>query len=79
LHKVATSLRAAGVSTEVYPEAKKVSAQFGYAEKKAIPFALSLDEEALGRGIFPLRNLADRVTKDYDSLDAVVAYLRSIE
>jgi histidyl-tRNA synthetase len=79
LHKIATSLRVGGVSTEVYPEAKKVSAQYGYAEKKAIPFALSLDEEALGKGIFPLRNLADRATTDYNSLEALVAYLGSIE
>lgn len=79
LHKIATSLRAAGVATEVYPEAKKASAQYGYAEKKAIPFALALDEDSLSRGTFPLRNLAERITTEYDSLEAVVAHLGRTE
>ncbi|MFW6368279.1 MAG: histidine--tRNA ligase [Spirochaetota bacterium] len=50
-HRLARDLRAAGFSTEVYPEAKKLGQQFTYAEKKGIPIAVICgpDEKEAGR------------------------------
>ena len=79
LHAVAARLRRAGIQAEVYPEAKKILAQYAYAEKKGIPHALLLDEKALSENRFPLRELSKRVTTDFAGFDALVSFLGNIE
>jgi len=75
LHSVAARLRGRGISAEVFPEARKLLAQYGYAEKKSIPFALLLDESSISQGSFPLRDLAKRSTVSFESFDQLAAYL----
>lgn len=50
---VATSLRKAGIATEVFLECKKLPPQFKYAESKDIPYVLFLKDE----GGFQLKNI----------------------
>lgn len=69
----AAALRRMGVATEVFPEAKKPGAQYGYAEKKGIPYALVLDEAALMRGVWPLKDMSDRSTREFSSVEALAA------
>jgi len=75
LHSTAALLRKDGVSAEVFPEAKKIMSQYGYAEKKGIPFALLLDEASVSNGKFPLRDLARRSTVDFSSFKDLVEFL----
>ncbi|MFA5852238.1 MAG: histidine--tRNA ligase [Spirochaetales bacterium] len=75
LHSIAAKLRNLGVSVEVYPEPKKLVAQYGYAEKKGIPYALLLDESSLSASRYPLRDLARRSTIDFSSFEELVAFL----
>ena len=75
LHAAAANLRNRGVSAEVFPESKKLLAQYGYAEKKGIPYALLLDESSLASGHYPLRDLARRSTIDFSSFEKLVAFL----
>jgi histidyl-tRNA synthetase len=77
LHAAASRLRAGGVSAEVFPEARKLMAQYGYAEKKGIPYALLLDEASLAEGSYPLRDLARRTTTAFANFDDLAAFLGS--
>jgi histidyl-tRNA synthetase len=75
LHAAASGLRERGISAEVFPEPKKLMAQYGYAEKKGIPYALLLDEASLTAGSFPLRDLAQRSTSTFASIDDLAAFI----
>ena len=75
LHAVASKLRSQGISAEVFPETKKLIAQYGYAEKKGIPYAILLDESSQSAGSYPLRDLARRSTVAFTSFDELVAFL----
>ncbi len=56
---LASSLRAAGISTEVYPDiTKKIVKQFEYANKKQIPFVVVVGEEEMQRGQVNLKNMS---------------------
>ncbi|HPS15188.1 MAG TPA: His/Gly/Thr/Pro-type tRNA ligase C-terminal domain-containing protein, partial [Spirochaetales bacterium] len=83
LHKEAHRLRQEGISCEVFPEAKKLPQQYSYAEKKNIPFALLFQnmqgyqeiEPHLSK--FPLRDLKERQTQEFDSFEKLVLFLRN--
>jgi histidyl-tRNA synthetase len=76
-HATASKLRAEGVAAEVFPEAKKLLTQYGYAEKKGIPYALLLDEASVAAGQYPLRDLAKRSTTIFTSFEELAAFLGS--
>ena len=59
-HGFARDLRAAGLSVEVYPEAKKITAQFKYAEAGGIPLALIVGPEEAAAGTVNLKDLRSR-------------------
>ncbi|MDX9827212.1 MAG: ATP phosphoribosyltransferase regulatory subunit, partial [Spirochaetia bacterium] len=77
LHRIATSLRSLGISCEVYPEAKKLLNQYSFAEKKSIPFALLMDSAAAERHIYPLRDLEQRTTREFTSLEGLVEFIKA--
>jgi histidyl-tRNA synthetase len=58
--RVARELRAAGIATEVYPEAKKLKAQFEYADKRGFRFALIAGPEEFENGVWKVKDLAKR-------------------
>ena len=55
---VATSLRRAGVPTEVYLEEKKIKAQFKYANKKGIPLVLIAGEDEFEMNQWQLKDMS---------------------
>ena len=63
-HRLAESYRAAGIAAEVYPEKKKLAAQFAYAEKKGIPLALVCGEDEVKDGVVGLKDLRSRQSFD---------------
>jgi histidyl-tRNA synthetase len=75
LHATAARLRGRGISAEVFPDRKKLVAQYGYAEKKSIPYALLLDESSLEQDQYPLRDLARRSTINFASFEELAAFL----
>jgi histidyl-tRNA synthetase len=58
--RVAQQLRAAGVCVEVYPDAKKVGQQLGYAEKRGFDLAVIAGPAEFEQGIWKVKNLATR-------------------
>ena len=77
-HELATAFRAAGVSTEVYPEKKKLAQQFAYAEKKGIPLALVCGEEEAKAGIMGIKDLRSRESHDALSQAAAIEKAREL-
>jgi histidyl-tRNA synthetase len=61
--QMARSLRAAGIGVEVYPEAKKLGAQFQYAEKRGFRVALIAGPDEFARGVWKIKDLAKREEK----------------
>ncbi len=59
-HAFASAMREAGISAEVFPEKKKLQAQFTYAEKRGIKFALIQGEDESAKGTVGLKDLRSR-------------------
>ncbi len=58
--RVAKELRAAGIAVEVYPEAKKLKAQFEYADKRGFKLALIAGGDEFANGVWKIKDLAKR-------------------
>lgn len=72
---ITQSLRAAGINTELYPDAgDKLEKQLKYADKKGIPYALVLGQNEVDNNVVNLKNLATREQKTLP-LDEVIKLL----
>jgi histidyl-tRNA synthetase len=69
---VASAIRSAGISCELYPEKRKLATQFGYAERKDIPYAILLGTAEAERGVLTLKNLSTRESRDFASAEAAI-------
>ncbi|MDE7334772.1 MAG: histidine--tRNA ligase, partial [Muribaculaceae bacterium] len=56
--KVIATLRAAGISAELYPDAAKMKKQMAYADAKSIPYVAIIGESELESGSLTLKNMA---------------------
>ncbi len=63
---LATSLREAGIRTQLYCEKKKFKAKIGYADKLGVPFVIFLGEDEIVGGTVSLKNMktGEQVTVD---------------
>jgi histidyl-tRNA synthetase len=77
-HRIAETLRAAGLHTEVFPESKKLGQQFAFAEKKGVPAAILCGESEFAVNTVNVRNLATRESTDGISVEAAVEAVRRI-
>jgi len=73
------ALRAAGVACEVFPDTKKAVQQYAYAELKGARYALVQGLEEKARGVWFLRNLAERSNREFSNLAAVAAALLEMD
>jgi histidyl-tRNA synthetase len=58
--KMGRVLHAEGIGAEVYPEAKKIGAQFKYAEQRGFKLALIAGGDEFAQGVWNLKELARR-------------------
>ena len=58
--RIARMLRGAGIGCEVYPEAKKLGAQFQYAERRGFQVALIAGPDEFAQGVWKIKDLAKR-------------------
>ena len=79
-HALAQQLHAAGISAEVYPEKKKMAAQFTYAEKRGIRLAFILGADEAAKGTVTLKDLKSRESwqdlSPAEALEKTKAFLR---
>ena len=77
--EIASSLRAAGIPTEIYgQEGKSMSDQIAFALKRGIPFMVILGGNEAARGTVAIRNLATRSQEDVNESDLVSALTGSL-
>ena len=57
--RIADTLRAAGINTELYMETRKLGRQFAYADKKGIPLVAIAGPDEIEAGVVKLRRLRD--------------------
>ena len=74
---LAKSLREAGVSVEIYPEAGKLKKQFDYAAKKSIPFISINGSSEIEAGTVNLKNLetGDQQAFQASEMDKILEFL----
>ena len=54
---VLRTLRAAGINSEIYPEAAKMKKQMTYADKKSIPYVALVGENEINNNVVTLKNM----------------------
>lgn len=74
-HRLAQTLRQRGVRCEVFPDPKKLLAQYTVAEKKGIPFGITLKKEDVVGNTITIKNLATREVFENISLDKAIDIL----
>ncbi len=69
---IANCLRQAGIKTEIYPEAKKLGAQFKYADRKGFKAAIVAGEDELKSGVVQIKLLDKKEQHEvaFDGKDA---------
>ena len=72
---VVGKLRAAGIRTELFPDASKMKKQMSYANQKQIPFVALAGEDEMNEGRFTLKNMlsGEQQLVSADELLALVA------
>ena len=56
---IAARLRAAGISTLIYPDSAKMKKQMDYANRKQVPFVAFVGESEIKDGTVTLKNMTD--------------------
>jgi histidyl-tRNA synthetase len=69
--RLAGSLRAEGVNTEVYLERSKIGKQFEYANRKGFRIAITAGVDDFGRGAVKVKNLSTQVESDVPLAEVV--------
>jgi histidyl-tRNA synthetase len=74
--RMARTLRAAGIGTEVYPEAKKLGQQFQYAERRGFKVAVIAGGNEFAQGVWNVKNLATTEQTTVSEADVVTTIER---
>ena len=71
---IATKVRAAGISVELYPDSAKMKKQMAYANSKSIPFVVLVGENEINQGKVTLTNMitGDQQLVSAEELIAIV-------
>ena len=67
---LATMLRARGLRTQLYNEAKKFKAKMNYADKLGVPFIAILGEDEIASGVVSLKNMKTGVQEKLSAEEA---------
>jgi histidyl-tRNA synthetase len=71
--RLARGLRAAGIATEVYPDAKKIGPQLQYAERRGFTLALIAGPDEFDQGVCKIKVLATREEKSVPQTELIAA------
>ena len=77
-HRIAQTLRSEGLRAEVYPDGRKLAAQFTYAEKKGIRAAILWGEAGRATDTVTVRNLTTRTNIENVRIEEAPAVIRGI-
>jgi histidyl-tRNA synthetase len=74
--RMARTLRAAGIGTEVYPEAKKLGQQFQYAERRGFRVALIAGSNEFEQGVWKVKDLSRKEETTVPEADVIATINR---
>ncbi|WP_185869839.1 histidine--tRNA ligase [Blattabacterium cuenoti] len=74
-YKMIKFMRKKGISTQLYPNAVKISKQFRYANDNNIPFVISVGENEIKRNKIKVKNIKMRIEKEYNNINDVTNQL----
>ena len=77
-HALAFRLREAGLRVDVFPEERKLGAQYALAEKKAIPAAVIYGPDERAAGTLTVRDLARRENTEGVPLEGAAGVIRAL-
>lgn len=77
--KIAASLRAGGVRTEVYPVAKKLGQQFKYADRRGFKAVIVAGADELSAGKVQIKWMAEGTQEDVDLADDAAAIIDRLQ
>jgi histidyl-tRNA synthetase len=72
---VISRIRAAGIRTEIYPEAAKMKKQIGYADMKKIPYVALVGENEISENKINLKNMSTGKQKSLSTEDLICLLL----
>lgn len=75
--KVLKDLHTAGISAELYPDAKKLNKQFEYADKRNIPYVVLIGQSEIEKGVVKIRNMHSKEEKELLPAQ-LIEYFKSI-
>ena len=70
--QVLSKLRKAGIKSEIFPDIAKLKKQFGYADKKNIPFTITIGDNEMETGNLALKNMASGEQESL-SIDQIIS------
>lgn len=73
--KVLSQLREAGINSEIYPDQSKLKKQFGYADKKGIPFTITIGSNEITTEELPLKDMKSGKQENL-SIDTIIDKLK---
>lgn len=73
--QAAMQLREAGIKAEIYPDKVKIDKQFKFADKKGIPYAVTVGAQEIEEQNYALKNLVTG-DKEVFSLEELIAHLK---
>jgi histidyl-tRNA synthetase len=76
--KMAASLRAAGINTEVYLEPAKLGNQLAYADRKGFRIALIAGETEFAKNVVQIKNLSAKTARDVPVDEVVPAVKQTL-
>lgn len=71
--KVLRELHTAGISAELYPDAKKLNKQFEYADKRSIPYVVSIGQSEMEKGIVKVKDMISGEQKEISLPDLIAS------
>ncbi len=71
---IAARMRAAGISTLIYPDSAKMKKQMDFANRKQVPFVAFVGESEMKEGTVTLKNMADG-TQETLTIDSMIERL----
>jgi len=74
---IASALRKAGVSCEIYPDSSKLKKQFDYADRRGIPFLSICGADELSQGKVNLKNLSsgEQLSFSKDDIEGIRGFI----
>jgi histidyl-tRNA synthetase len=71
--RLARTLRATGIATEVYPDAKKIGPQLQYAERRGFTLAVIAGPDEFAGGMYKVKLLAKREERTIPEADLIAS------